>query len=153
MRLSPHLRRALRPLARASAESHTPVFLVGGCIRDGLLSGVVSAKDFDVDLIVEFEARRLAAACVRIAGGTLKVFDRFGTVRLRFPTGMRIDIARARAEIYSKPAALPDVRTASLARDLDRRDFSINAMASRLDEGTLGPVLDLHGGQRDLVGG
>src|SRR5262249_13142671 len=51
---------------------------------------------------------------------------RFGTATVRWPGG-RIDVATARGERYSEPGALPEVQPASLAEDLLRRDFTVNA--------------------------
>jgi tRNA nucleotidyltransferase (CCA-adding enzyme) len=45
----------------------------------------------------------------------------------------RIDIATARREHYAVPGALPEVQAASLAEDLRRRDFTVNALACALD--------------------
>jgi tRNA nucleotidyltransferase (CCA-adding enzyme) len=45
----------------------------------------------------------------------------------------RIDIATARRERYPVPGALPEVQPASLAEDLQRRDFTVNALACALD--------------------
>ena len=70
------------------------------------------------------------------------------TVVLR--DGRRIDVATARRESYRAPGALPDVEPASLAEDLARRDFSVNALAVRLDRAAWGRVLDTTGGLVDL---
>jgi tRNA nucleotidyltransferase (CCA-adding enzyme) len=61
-------------------------------------------------------------------------------------------VARARAETYSQPGALPEVRPATIGEDLARRDFTVNAMAFPLaaDQAEL---IDPHGGLGDLRGG
>ena len=43
-----------------------------------------------------------------------------------------VDIATRRAESYSEPGALPDVRAGAPEEDLERRDFTVNAIAVRL---------------------
>jgi tRNA nucleotidyltransferase (CCA-adding enzyme) len=53
---------------------------------------------------------------------------------------------------YPAPAALPQVTFGTLADDLARRDFTINALALPLDPPG-GPLLDPHGGQADLRAG
>jgi tRNA nucleotidyltransferase (CCA-adding enzyme) len=63
---------------------------------------------------------------------------------------VKIDIATTRHESYAQPAALPDVKPASLTEDLHRRDFTINAMAVRLNAAQFGQLYDLYNGQRDL---
>src|SRR5690606_28382654 len=62
--------------------------------------------------------------------------------------GIKVDIATARRETYAHPGALPEIETASIAEDLGRRDFTINAMAVPLDEPA--SLIDPHGGKADL---
>ena len=61
-----------------------------------------------------------------------------------------IDIATARTEFYPYPAANPEVETSSIAQDLYRRDFTINALAVRLTAPGAGELLDFFGGNLDL---
>ena len=62
-----------------------------------------------------------------------------------------IDLATTRTETYAHPGALPDVTRGTIETDLIRRDFTINAMAIRLDGEQQGTLIDLHGGESDLV--
>ena len=101
-----------------------PVALVGGAVRDLLMGG----RPADLDLVVEGAAAELAARL----GGTITVHDRFGTSTVRL-NGFGYDLASARTETYARPGALPDVAPATLEEDLTRRDFTINAMAIRLN--------------------
>jgi tRNA nucleotidyltransferase (CCA-adding enzyme) len=103
------------------------VYVVGGGVRDLLLGG----QPVDLDLLVEGDAADVA----RRLGGNVVVHDRFGTSTVRVD-GFTYDIARARTETYSSPGALPDVTPATLEADLERRDFTVNAIAVALD-GTL----------------
>jgi tRNA nucleotidyltransferase (CCA-adding enzyme) len=107
------------------------VHLAGGAVRDLLLGGA----PFDLDLLVEGDA----AALARSLGGSVTVHDRFGTSTVLLD-GYEYDIARARRETYARPGALPDVEPAPLAEDLERRDFTVNAMAIALDDGELRTV-------------
>ncbi|MEK7744602.1 MAG: poly(A) polymerase, partial [Elusimicrobiota bacterium] len=138
------LRKPLERAAAAAKSRRLSVYAVGGCVRDWMLGRTVR----DIDLSVEGEALPLAKAAAR-GGGRWEAFDRFGTVRVFLPGGLRLDFARARAETYESPAALPRVRPASILEDLRRRDFSVNAMARPLGEG-LSMLLDPHGGRKDL---
>lgn len=146
MRLAGELRKALALLARLAADAGLPAYLVGGCVRDALLGGAVR----DVDAAVEGDAGPLARALAARLGGVPEAFDRFGTARLRLKGGARLDLARTRAEVYAKPAALPEVRPAPLAEDLRRRDFTVNAMARRLEPRGEGELIDPFGGREDL---
>ena len=60
-----------------------------------------------------------------------------------------LDIATARTEYYEYPTALPTVERSSIKKDLYRRDFTINALAIRINR-TPGELLDYFGGRRDI---
>jgi tRNA nucleotidyltransferase (CCA-adding enzyme) len=65
--------------------------------------------------------------------------------------GSPVDCATTRTESYAEPGALPTVAlAASILDDLGRRDFTINAMAVRLDGEAFGEVLDPFHGTADL---
>ena len=119
-----------------------PAYLVGGAVRD-LLLGKTRA---DLDVAVEGDVRALADAL----GGEIIVHERFETAAITVE-GHEIDIARARAETYERPGALPTVNPAGIDEDLARRDFTVNAMAVPL-EGE-GQLIDPHGGADDLAAG
>jgi poly(A) polymerase len=80
------------------------------------------------------------------AGGSLVVravreHGAYGTVELELELDGQIlllDVASARRETYGEAGENPRVRFGSLADDLARRDFSINAMALHLAEGPAG---------------
>jgi tRNA nucleotidyltransferase (CCA-adding enzyme) len=114
---------AARPLLERLGEE-PPVALVGGAVRDLLLGG----RPGDLDFVLEGDAAALAA---RI-GGTIKRHERFGTSTVTLD-GRSYDLARARRETYARPGALPDVTPAGLEDDLHRRDFTVNALAIRLN--------------------
>ncbi len=124
---------------RAAGEA---VYLVGGAVRD-LLLGRGRA---DIDLVVEGDAAGLAARL----GADVVEHDRFSTAKVSLD-GHDVDIAGARTETYAHPGALPAVEPASLAEDLARRDFTINAMAIPLAGDP--HLLDPHGGREDLGAG
>ncbi len=123
------------------AAAGLPVYVVGGVVRDLL----IGERRSDLDLVVEGEIGPLAERL----GGELVEHERFRTATVSLPSG-QVDIAQARAESYPRPGALPEVRPATIADDLARRDFTINAMAVPLAEGAL---LDPHGGVDDLRAG
>jgi tRNA nucleotidyltransferase (CCA-adding enzyme) len=105
------------------------LWLVGGAVRDALLGEPVR----DLDVVVEGDAIALA----RELGEIVSEHDRFGTAEVRLrDSGAKVNIAAARTETYARPGALPDVRLgATVAEDLRRRDFTVNAMAVSLDDG------------------
>ncbi|MFQ6029869.1 MAG: CCA tRNA nucleotidyltransferase [Dehalococcoidia bacterium] len=137
----------LRLLRQRSVREGLPVYLVGGPVRDLLLDAPIK----DLDFVIEGEAPALAAQLAQEAGGEVVVHSRFGTATVVLG-GARVDVVTARREVYPQPGALPEVTPGSIADDLARRDFSINAMALPLQEGHP-PVLDPQGGGDDLEQG
>jgi tRNA nucleotidyltransferase (CCA-adding enzyme) len=128
---------ALREIAQ-----RTPAYLVGGVVRDLLLGRDVA----DLDVAIEGDAEALTA----LPGFSPEREGLFLTGRLE-RGDVRIDVARARAETYPSPGALPVVSPASITEDLARRDFTVNAMAFPLSGER--ELLDPHGGLADLRAG
>jgi tRNA nucleotidyltransferase (CCA-adding enzyme) len=109
-------------------DSHDQVALVGGSVRDLLLG----REPRELDLVVEGDVEPVLAA---LGPGDVLRHERFGTAALDAGDGCRYDLARARTETYEHPGALPDVRAATLAEDLRRRDITVNAIALRPGDG------------------
>jgi tRNA nucleotidyltransferase (CCA-adding enzyme) len=149
--LSPQLEQRLPSesldLIRAAGElaRELGLYLVGGVVRDLLLGRAT----FDLDLVVEGDAPKLANLLAQRKGGQIVVHRRFGTAKFRCQD-LSIDLATARAETYAHPGALPTVRPGSINDDLLRRDFTINAMAIHLDPDNFGKLVDPFGGEKDL---
>jgi tRNA nucleotidyltransferase (CCA-adding enzyme) len=117
-----------RGQAVRDAATDTPgVYLVGGAVRD-LALGLVP---HEVDLAVEGDPDQLLAAL----GGADVEHERFGTANVD-----GVDVVRARAESYPQPGALPEVRPGSIDDDLQRRDFTVNAIAVALSDGSVHAV-------------
>ncbi len=144
--LSPESLDLIQKAGALAAEKRLGIYLVGGVVRDVLLGQANS----DLDLVVEGNAVGLAESLAGEVGGRLVVHRRFGTAKIR-TENLTIDLAMARAETYARPGALPSVRPGSIQDDLARRDFTINAMALRLDPASFGKLMDPFGGQKDLA--
>ncbi|NJP04872.1 MAG: CCA tRNA nucleotidyltransferase [Chloroflexaceae bacterium] len=133
--LSQAVQHLLAQVAAVAAQHQLPVWLVGGVVRDLLLGLPI---DRDLDLAVEGDAIALAGQLLQLSGAHLVAsHPPFGTATLQLPhpddDGMlTLDLARTRVETYAHVGALPTVAPASMQADLARRDFSINAMACRL---------------------
>jgi tRNA nucleotidyltransferase (CCA-adding enzyme) len=115
-------------------------------VRD-LLLGI---ENLDMDLVVEGDGIAFARKLGEVLHARIKVHERFGTAILVLPDRFKLDVATARTEYYEYPTALPTVEESSIKKDLHRRDFTINALAVRLNGRSFGDVLDFYGGQRDL---
>jgi tRNA nucleotidyltransferase (CCA-adding enzyme) len=154
---------ALIRLIRTEAERlDFPLYLVGGSVRDLVMGRAIN----DFDLTVEGDAAQLAEAVLRKYAGKVVFHARFGTAtwtldettfkRLSIPLlGASsfppfLDFISARSETYSQPGALPAVKRSTIDVDLQRRDFTINAMAIRLDGRHWGQLHDPLGGQVDI---
>jgi len=148
-RIPAHILALLRPLAEHAQVEGLPLYAVGGCVRDWILGGRDVA---DLDLVTEGDPAQLARLCARLMKARAESFGRFGTWRVQGGV-LRVDFAAARQEEYSEPASLPKVCPAALEKDLFRRDFTINAMAVRLEPQGASALVDPYGGRRDLQAG
>ncbi len=147
-RLPAAARRALESLIRLAGERGLPLYLVGGPVRDLLLG----AATLDLDLAVEGDAPSLARELAAALGARCVGHAAFLTATVR-GEGFALDLAAARSETYEHPGALPRVHPASIAEDMRRRDFTINAMALPLTGSQRGELLDPCGGRADLEAG
>ncbi len=120
--------------------------LVGGSVRDALLGRLGNDLDFATDA-------RPESVLALLKGWAESVWDvgiRFGTVGA-CKDGYQLEITTYRAEAYDEESRKPTVEFGrTLAEDLVRRDFTINAMAVRLPNVEF---VDLHGGIEDLATG
>jgi tRNA nucleotidyltransferase (CCA-adding enzyme) len=139
----------LRLLADQAHARQMPLYIVGGSVRDLLLDRRLN----DFDLTVEGDAIALARSLASKYGGAVTAHSKFGTAKWFLPKTLKtdhdtLDLISARSETYKFPAALPTVKLGGLADDLRRRDFTINALAVRLDGTHFGELRDdLHGAQ------
>src|SRR5246127_5540028 len=142
-----------RKAAAALLRAHTPptvaelgdlfrragheLALVGGPVRDVFLGG----HPKDLDLTHDAVPERVLEITRAWADRTWTVGIEFGTVGLR--KGDEIfEITTYRSEAYDRTSRKPEVKYGtSLVADLERRDFTINAMAARLPPVGLGDPL------------
>ncbi len=142
--LSGAMGRTYPELSSVAAAAADPVYLVGGAVRDLLLG----SGRADIDLVVEGDAEALASALGVVPHAN---HDRFGTLKIELD-GHAVDIATSRSESYPAPGALPVVEPGvGIEADLNRRDFTINAMAVPLRGEA--ELIDPHGGLADLESG
>jgi tRNA nucleotidyltransferase (CCA-adding enzyme) len=143
------LRQDLLELTSAAGElaanKGQSLYLVGGAVRDLFLR----RPSPDVDLVLEGDAPSLARQLAKLRNGNVTTHPRFGTATVS-QGPISVDIVTARSETYAEPGALPTVEPGTIEDDLLRRDFSINAMAARLDPARFGEMVDPHGGKSDL---
>ena len=140
----------LRRIGELGDAMRLPVYIVGGVVRDVLLE----RPNYDIDLVVEGNGIAFARELARELRGRAREHKKFLTAVVIYPhrDGLeaRIDVATARLEYYEYPAAIPTVELSSIKMDLFRRDFTINALAIRLNRASFGRLVDFFGGQRDI---
>ncbi|HWX86707.1 MAG TPA: hypothetical protein VNX67_00880 [Solirubrobacteraceae bacterium] len=113
-----------RELLEAAELHEGRVELVGGAVRDIMLG----SPPRELDVIVDSGVERLGGVLAERLQGTLTLHERFGTAVVR-GSEANIDLATIRAESYCVPGALPDIQPGTPEQDLERRDFTVNAIA------------------------
>lgn len=136
------------PLARELAESFhaagQQLFLIGGTVRDLLLGRSTGIVDLDfATSATPDETDRILS--VLGFGRPYRVGERFGTIGLSHG-GTTIEITTYRKEVYPDESRKPRVSFGtSLLDDLERRDFTINAIAlDPLSNEMIDPLGGLH---------
>lgn len=124
------------------------IYIVGGCVRDFLMERKIDKKIEDWDLTTNAKPEEI-----------LKLFEdakyenKFGTVLLPIKneegkTELVVEITTYRSEHGYSDHRRPDevVFEEDLDKDLERRDFTVNALAMNLR----GEIVDLFGGEKDI---
>lgn len=146
--LNTKLLRIIRTVGKEADRRKLPAYVVGGAVRDILLG----KRNLDLDFSFEGNAITLAKVLAKKSKARLIIYKEFKTASLRWPGGIRVDLATARKERYAHSGALPAVVAGTLREDLLRRDFTINAMAIAINANGFGQLIDEFGGLRDLSG-
>ncbi|HWE62378.1 MAG TPA: HD domain-containing protein [Chloroflexota bacterium] len=120
----------LATLATAFARYKKHIYLVGGIVRDRLLGRPSADYDFTTDATPD-ETRRILRL---VSDNVYAPGERFGTINATVE-GHELQVTTFRGERYEPGSRKPAVRYEGLTLedDLARRDFTINAMAVRLD--------------------
>ena len=141
-----------------SKKTKTPLYLVGGFVRD-LLLGKTDFKD--IDFVVDGSGIEFAQKFDKSIKeeGRLITFPDFDTARYLFLDDedkilLELEFAGARSEEYEKGSRKPKVKATTLEQDLSRRDFTVNAMAVDVQYyksvKKLKNIIDPFNGQKDL---
>ena len=137
LQLPQQVETALRRLNDAGYEA----YIVGGCVRDALLGR--TPGDYDITTSALPEETEAVFAGERVIETGLQ----HGTVTVLL-SGAPLEITTFRIDGDYSDARHPDgvTFTRTLAEDLARRDFTVNAMAADRS----GEIVDLYGGKDDL---
>jgi len=144
-RLSPDQRNALRLLREAAREAEMILFLTGDAVRD-LTSGHAVRE---LEVAVHGNALKLKKIVEKIGGKVWGEDTHSQSLYLCFPGTVRVDVVSTHSVEYKKPGQ-PTYHFASIQEDLRRRDFTVNAMAISLNEGSFGLLMDPLNGVADI---
>jgi poly(A) polymerase len=143
--LAPHLA-FLTELGDRFAAAGFELALVGGPVRDAILAKFSPVAD--LDFTTNARPEQIEQVLRGFAQTTWDVGARFGTIGARI-NDRECEITTYRAEQYEPDSRKPTVEFGdTLAEDLARRDFTVNAMAIRLPDLVF---VDLHGGIDDCA--
>jgi len=144
-RLSADQQHALRQLREAAREAGMILFLTGDAVRD-LTSGHAVR---DLEVAVHGNALKLKKISEKLGGKVWGESEATQSLYLCFPGTVRVDVVSTHRVEYPKPGKAV-VHPASIQEDLRRRDFTVNAMAISLNEGSFGLLMDPLNGAADI---
>ena len=133
----------VQDVARAAGMN---LYLTGGAIRD-IISGFTIR---DLDFTVQGNPLKLQKDFEKAGAKITAVEEDIRTIFLSLPGNARAEVSMARTERFEKTGKPPIVMPATIHEDLRRRDFTVNAMALSLNEGSRGLLLDPFNGVADI---
>jgi len=144
-RLSADQQNALRQLREVAREAGSLLFLTGDAVRD-LTSGHAVR---DIEVAVQANALKLKKPIEKVGAQIWGEDEPSRSLYLCFPGTIRVDLVSTHRREYPKPGK-PAFHAASIQEDLRRRDFTVNAMAVSLNEGSYGLLMDPLNGAADI---
>jgi tRNA nucleotidyltransferase/poly(A) polymerase len=146
IRLTPDQTKGVNLVQEVTRAAEFTLYLTGGAIRDIISGFTIRDLDFTVQgnpLKLQKEFERAGA---QIAGRD----EDAHTLFLVLPGNVRAEIGTSHTEHYEKVGKPPVITPSSIQEDLRRRDFTVNAMALSLNEGSRGLLLDPFNGVADI---
>ncbi len=135
-----------KAINKIASDNNVKVFIIGGFVRDLLLNR--QSKDIDILVVgsgVDF-AKKLAKY---LNIKNVSYFKNFGTAMLKYQD-IEVEFVGARKESYDRNSRNPIVEDGTFDDDLNRRDFTINAMGISLNSENYGELIDKFNGIKDL---
>jgi len=137
-----------RRLAERFIAAGRSLYLVGGSVRDALLDR--ADTDTDLDFATDAPPDEIPGIVADFATGFVLTGQGFGTVGA-VRDNRNYEITTFRSEVYRRESRKPEVTFSDdIETDLSRRDFTVNALAIRLDDDTP-EMIDPFGGLADLA--
>ncbi len=145
-RLSPEQRALVLRVQELAQELELNIYLTGGAVRD-LISGMPIR---DLDFTVEGNPTRMTRELEKGGARVVEEDEKYRHMEFIFAGDVEASLEGARDDHYASPGSKAEVRWATVADDLRRRDFSVNAIALSLNAASRGLVLDPMNGLADL---
>lgn len=135
-------------ISQAADALEVETYVIGGFVRDYILQ---RGKVEDIDVVAVGSGIALARKVSSLLPNRPKVqvFKTYGTAMLR-NRNVEVEFVGARKESYSKESRNPEVAAGTLEDDQRRRDFTINALAIKLNNQGYGDLVDPFNGIKDL---
>ena len=134
-------------VAQVAAKEGLETYVVGGYVRDLILDR--PSKDIDFTCVGSGIHLAQEVAKTFDFHVPLSVFKNFGTAMLKLDD-WELEFVGARKESYRQDSRKPLVEDGTLLEDLERRDFTINAMAISLNPENYGELMDPFDGIKDI---
>ena len=149
MNLKEHIQNPIFSIVSQAADAlGYETYVIGGFVRDIILE---RAQPTDIDFVCVGSGIELANRVSELLGNDTKVqvFKNFGTAMLRHQD-LELEFVGARKESYRSNSRKPIVEDGTLEDDQNRRDFTINALAIRLNKEYFGELIDPFDGLKDI---
>src|SRR5262249_11493235 len=138
IRLTPDQLKGVQLVQDIGRAAEMKIYLTGGAIRD-IISGFTIR---DLDFTIQGNPLKLQKELEKAGAQITASDDSTRTLFLLLPGNVRAELSMARTEVYEKTGKPPVVTASTIQDDLRRRDFTVNAMALSLNEGSRGLLLD-----------
>ena len=149
MNLKEHIQTPIFSIVSQAADAlGYETYVIGGFVRDIILE---RAQPTDIDFVCVGSGIELANRVSELLVNDTKVqvFKNFGTAMLRHQD-LELEFVGARKESYRSNSRKPIVEDGTLEDDQNRRDFTINALAIRLNKEYFGELIDPFDGLKDI---